>query len=74
MTWSKRMKHPSKLVNVGDQVECVVLNANPTERRISLGTPAGIESLGQPHEKSRWARRSKGAFGQPDRLRRLHRD
>jgi small subunit ribosomal protein S1 len=37
MTWSKRMKHPSKLVNVGDQVECVVLNVNPHERRISLG-------------------------------------
>jgi len=37
MTWSKRMKHPSKLVNVGDQVECVVLSVNPGERRISLG-------------------------------------
>jgi small subunit ribosomal protein S1 len=37
MTWSKRMKHPSKLVNVGDQVECVVLNVIPQERRISLG-------------------------------------
>src|SRR5579864_2531844 len=37
MTWSKRMKHPSKLVNVGDQVETVVLNVNPQERRISLG-------------------------------------
>jgi small subunit ribosomal protein S1 len=37
MTWSKRMKHPSKLVNIGDQVEAVVLNVNPTERRISLG-------------------------------------
>ncbi len=37
MTWSKRMKHPSKLVNVGDQVDCVVLNVNPAERRISLG-------------------------------------
>src|SRR5579883_148526 len=37
MTWSKRMKHPSKLVNVGDQVDSVVLNVNPTERRISLG-------------------------------------
>ncbi len=37
MTWSKRMKHPSKMVNVGDQVEAVVLNVNPTERRISLG-------------------------------------
>jgi small subunit ribosomal protein S1 len=37
MTWSKRMKHPSKLVNVGDTVDCVVLNVNPQERRISLG-------------------------------------
>jgi small subunit ribosomal protein S1 len=37
MTWSKRMKHPSKIVNVGDEVETVVLNVNPTERRISLG-------------------------------------
>ena len=37
MTWSKRMKHPSKLVNVNDEVECVVISVNPTERRISLG-------------------------------------
>ncbi len=37
MTWSKRMKHPSKIVSVGSQVEAVVLNVNPTERRISLG-------------------------------------
>ncbi|HET6933391.1 MAG TPA: 30S ribosomal protein S1, partial [Candidatus Angelobacter sp.] len=37
MSWSKRMKHPSKVVNVGDEIECVVLNVNSTERRISLG-------------------------------------
>lgn len=37
MTWSKRVKHPSKLVNVNDQVEAVVLNVNPGDRRISLG-------------------------------------
>jgi small subunit ribosomal protein S1 len=37
MTWSKRMKHPSKIVGVGDQVETVVLNVSPAERRISLG-------------------------------------
>src|SRR5437899_3801775 len=37
MTWSKRMKHPSKIVNVNDSGECVVLNVNPQERRISLG-------------------------------------
>ncbi|HEY6971792.1 MAG TPA: 30S ribosomal protein S1 [Candidatus Angelobacter sp.] len=37
MSWSKRMKHPSKIVNVGDAIDCVVLNVNPQERRISLG-------------------------------------
>jgi small subunit ribosomal protein S1 len=37
MTWSKRTKHPSKLVNVNDQVDCVVLSVNPGDRRISLG-------------------------------------
>ena len=37
MTWSRRMKHPSKLVRVGDTVESVVLDVKPSERRISLG-------------------------------------
>jgi small subunit ribosomal protein S1 len=37
MTWSRRMKHPSKVVKVADNVECVVLEVKPSERRISLG-------------------------------------
>jgi small subunit ribosomal protein S1 len=37
MSWSKRMKHPSKMIKMGDETECVVLNVNTTERRISLG-------------------------------------
>ena len=37
MTWSRRMKHPSKVVKPGDQVETVVLEVHPSERRISLG-------------------------------------
>jgi small subunit ribosomal protein S1 len=37
MTWSRRMKHPSKVVRPGDQVEAVVLEAHPKDRRISLG-------------------------------------
>ena len=37
MTWSRRMKHPAKIVNAGDQVEAVVLELKPKERRISLG-------------------------------------
>ena len=37
MTWSRRMKHPAKVVKVGDPVEAVVLEVKPKERRISLG-------------------------------------
>jgi small subunit ribosomal protein S1 len=37
MTWSRRMKHPSKVVRPGDQVESVVLDVNMKDRRISLG-------------------------------------
>jgi small subunit ribosomal protein S1 len=37
MSWSKRVKHPSKLVNVGDDVEAVVLDIDTSSRRISLG-------------------------------------
>jgi small subunit ribosomal protein S1 len=37
MSWTKRVKHPSKLVNVGDQVEAVVLDIDPKAKRISLG-------------------------------------
>jgi small subunit ribosomal protein S1 len=37
MTWSKRMKHPTKLVKPGDEVEAIILNVNPNDRRISLG-------------------------------------
>ena len=37
MTWSKRMKHPSKMVKPGDEVETIILSVNPTDRRISLG-------------------------------------
>src|ERR1043165_4511488 len=37
MSWSKRVKHPSKLVNPGDMVEVEVLSVDPKARRISLG-------------------------------------
>jgi small subunit ribosomal protein S1 len=37
MTWSKRMKHPSKLVKPGDEVDTIILSVNPNDRRISLG-------------------------------------
>ena len=37
MSWSKRVKHPSKVLNVGDEVEAMVLQVDSQERRISLG-------------------------------------
>jgi small subunit ribosomal protein S1 len=37
MSWSKRVKHPSKVVNPGDSVEVEVLSVDPKARRISLG-------------------------------------
>ena len=37
MSWSKRVKHPSKLLTVGDGVESMVLGIDPQARRISLG-------------------------------------
>ena len=37
MSWSKRVKHPSKILNVGDTVDAMVLGVDPAARRISLG-------------------------------------
>jgi small subunit ribosomal protein S1 len=37
MSWSKRVKHPSKVLTVGDEVEAMVLQVDINERRISLG-------------------------------------
>jgi small subunit ribosomal protein S1 len=37
MSWSKRVKHPSKILNVSDTVDAMVLGVDPAARRISLG-------------------------------------
>jgi small subunit ribosomal protein S1 len=37
MSWSKRTKHPSKVVKAGDDVDVVVLEVKTDQRRISLG-------------------------------------
>ncbi|MBI4610667.1 MAG: 30S ribosomal protein S1 [Candidatus Rokubacteria bacterium] len=37
MSWTRRVGHPSKIVNVGDQVDVVVLDVNKAHKRISLG-------------------------------------
>ena len=37
MSWSKRVKHPSKMLQIGQDVEAVVLDVDMENRRISLG-------------------------------------
>ena len=37
MSWTKRVKHPSKIVNIGDEIEALVLDINQENKRISLG-------------------------------------
>ena len=37
MSWTKRINHPSELVNIGDKIEVVVLGINKDKQEISLG-------------------------------------
>jgi small subunit ribosomal protein S1 len=37
MSWTKRINHPSDMVNVGDEVDVVILDINKTKQEISLG-------------------------------------
>jgi small subunit ribosomal protein S1 len=37
MSWTQHIKHPSKVVNVGETVEAIILNIQKDERKISLG-------------------------------------
>ncbi len=37
MSWTRKIRHPSKVVSIGDMVEAVVLDIKPENRRISLG-------------------------------------
>ena len=37
MSWTRRVKHPSKVLAIGDTVEAVVLDIDPRQNRISLG-------------------------------------
>src|SRR5712675_1105239 len=37
MSWNKKIQHPSKVAKVGEEVDVVVLDIKPSDRRISLG-------------------------------------
>jgi small subunit ribosomal protein S1 len=37
MSWTRNVRHPSKLVSIGEEIEAVVLKVDPDEEKISLG-------------------------------------
>ena len=37
MSWTRNIRHPSKLVNISDEIEAVVLKVDPNDEKISLG-------------------------------------
>jgi small subunit ribosomal protein S1 len=37
MSWTQKVRHPSKMVSIGDMVEIVILNIDTDRRRVSLG-------------------------------------
>ncbi|MHC4756680.1 MAG: 30S ribosomal protein S1 [Planctomycetota bacterium] len=37
MSWTKRLSHPSEMLNLGDEIEVIVLSVNKEKREISLG-------------------------------------
>ncbi len=37
MSWTRKIRHPSKILSVGDEVEAVILSIDPERKRISLG-------------------------------------
>jgi len=37
MSWTKKIKHPSQIVSIGDTIEAIVLNLDTENRRVSLG-------------------------------------
>jgi len=37
MSWTRKLRHPSQMVRVGDEVDVVVLGVDPDKKRISLG-------------------------------------
>ncbi len=37
LTWNKRVKHPSDVLNIGDEVEVIVLDVDKDGRKLSLG-------------------------------------
>jgi small subunit ribosomal protein S1 len=44
MSWTRKIRHPSQIVSVGEEVEAIVLDIKPESRRISLGIKQTVEN------------------------------
>lgn len=42
MSWTRKVRHPNKIVSVGEEVDAVVLDIKPDNRRISLGMKQAV--------------------------------
>jgi len=42
MSWTRKVRHPNKIVSVGEEVEAVILDIKPDNRRISLGMKQAV--------------------------------
>lgn len=50
LSWTKKIKHPSEIVSIGDSIEVVVLDVDQTIRRLSLGHKQLEESPWEEYE------------------------
>ncbi|MEZ5391795.1 MAG: S1 RNA-binding domain-containing protein [Bryobacterales bacterium] len=48
MSWAKRVRHPSDILKVGDEVETVILDINLAQKRVALGLK---QALGDPWDR-----------------------
>jgi len=44
MSWTKHIRHPSKVLSVGDEIEVMVLNVDEEEKKISLGLKQTLDN------------------------------
>ena len=44
MSWTKHIRHPSRILNVGDEIEVMILNVDEEEKKISLGLKQTLDN------------------------------
>lgn len=52
LSWTKKIKHPSEFVNVGDKLDVVVLELDVEGRKLSLGHKQTTENPWDKHEEA----------------------